>query len=90
MSQRVFEDKDSAGIRLVELHLHNRLHKQKLDIVQSAKCFTGRVGSTKLMPVKDTGDGSDMIRYPTRDYLAPASIWLRERGTLGRAGRRCG
>ena len=29
---------------------------------------------------KDMVDGSDMIRYPTRDYLAPASIWLRERG----------
>jgi hypothetical protein len=34
MSQKVFEDKDSAGTRLVELHLHNCLHNQKLDIVR--------------------------------------------------------
>lgn len=77
LSDRYRKNKNSAGTRLVEVHCttvstSKNLILRKVPIVQHEI-----VKRTELKPaevVEDIGDGSDMIRYPTCDYLAPASI----------------
>jgi len=69
-------EKNSAGTRLVELR-RTTVSTSRNPMVCGVSTIQHEnvlIESTELMAVEGMVDGSDMIRYPTLDDLAPACI----------------
>jgi hypothetical protein len=74
MSQKILEEKVMQMTRLVELHCTIVSTGRNLILFRVRNVTLDEQKVTGLKPVEAIGDGSDMIRYPTYDNLAPASI----------------